>query len=276
MAAPLPLVVVGAALSAIPSTPLIQVNPHVILGVVLPPLLYAAALQMPFVDFRRNLRVITSLAVVLVALSAAAAGLVVHAALPAVPLALAFAVGAVVAPPDAVAAISLGKRLGLPRRVVTILEGEGLVNDATALVLDVAIALVVPFVAFLLAEEVHASGIVAVVAAGLTLGNRAPGRVPAARRRAEEANWATFSMVVENGVFLLKGYPLPPAVREVARQGSLRALDRGGPRGRGHLGRRAVRLPPLHPRARAPTRPTHGGTARLDGRTPQGCRAGGG
>ena len=99
MAAPLPLVVVGAALSAIPSTPLIQVNPHVILGVVLPPLLYAAALQMPFVDFRRNLRVITSLAVVLVALSAAAAGLVVHAALPAVPLALAFTVGAVVAPP---------------------------------------------------------------------------------------------------------------------------------------------------------------------------------
>lgn len=93
---------------------------------------------MPFVDFRRNLRVITSLAVVLVALSAAAAGLVVHAALPAVPLALAFTVGAVVAPPDAVAAISLGKRLGLPRRVVTILEGEGLVNDATVLVLDVA------------------------------------------------------------------------------------------------------------------------------------------
>lgn len=231
MAAPLPLVVVGAALSAIPSTPLIQVNPHVILGVVLPPLLYAAALQMPFVDFRRNLRVITSLAVVLVPLSAAAAGLVVHAALPAVPL---------------------------------------------TLVLDVAIALVVPFVAFLLAEEVHASGIVAVVAAGLTLGNRAPGRVSAARRRAEEANWATFSMVVENGVFLLKGYLLPPAVQEVARQGSLRALDRGGPRGRGHLGRRAFRLPPLHPRARAPTRPTHGGTARLDGRTPQGCRAGGG
>ena len=68
MAAPLPLVVVGAALSAIPSTPLIEVNPHVILGVVLPPLLYAAALQMPFVDFRRNLRVYTWGSIILGAL----------------------------------------------------------------------------------------------------------------------------------------------------------------------------------------------------------------
>ena len=134
VAAPLALTVVGVGVGAIPVVPHFDIEPEIVLTVILPPLLYAAARQVPFVDFRRNLRVIGFLAIVLVVLSAVLVGVLVHL-IWAIPLALAIALGAVVAPPDAVAATSLGKRLGLPPRIVTILEGEGLVNDATALVL---------------------------------------------------------------------------------------------------------------------------------------------
>src|SRR5690242_14517058 len=134
VAAPLALTVVGVGLGAIPALPHFVIHPDLVLTVILPPLLYAAARQVPFVDFRRNIRVIIFLALGLVVVSAVLVGAAVWL-LWGVPIALAIALGAVVAPPDAVAATSLGKRLGLPPRIVTILEGEGLVNDATALVL---------------------------------------------------------------------------------------------------------------------------------------------
>jgi CPA1 family monovalent cation:H+ antiporter len=102
---------------------------------VLPPLLYAAAVNMPVMDFRRDLRTIGALSVLLVLVSAVGTGLLLWWLLPDLSLAAAIAVGAVISPPDAVAATSIGKRLGLPPRLLTILEGEGLVNDATALVL---------------------------------------------------------------------------------------------------------------------------------------------
>lgn len=135
VAAPLLLVVLGGGLALVPGVPEIEVPPEVFLTIILPPLLYTAALKVPVVDFRRNLRVIGYLSVVLVAVSALAVALVLQSLWPVVGFAAALALGAVVAPPDAVAATALGKRLGLPPRVVTILEGEGLINDATALVL---------------------------------------------------------------------------------------------------------------------------------------------
>ena len=108
---------------------------------ILPPLLYVAALQTSVPAFRRALRPILLLAVGLVVFTALAVGFVVHVLLPEVPLAACVALGAVVAPPDAVSATAIARRIGLPRRVVTILEGESLLNDATALVLvRVAIA----------------------------------------------------------------------------------------------------------------------------------------
>src|SRR5690606_19988283 len=119
----------------IPGVPDIAVPPEVFLTIILPPLLYTAALRLPAVDFRRNLRVIGYLSVLLVAASAVAVALLLQSLWPVIGFAAALALGAVVAPPDAVAATALGKRLGLPPRVVTILEGEGLINDATALVL---------------------------------------------------------------------------------------------------------------------------------------------
>src|SRR3954469_18004996 len=134
VAAPLALTVVGVGVGAIPNLPHVSIHPDLVLTVILPPLLYAAARQVPFVDFRRNLRVIVFLAIALVVVSAVLVGVAVTL-LWGIPLALGIALGAVVAPPDAVAATSLGKRLGLPPRIVTILEGEGLLNDATALVL---------------------------------------------------------------------------------------------------------------------------------------------
>jgi monovalent cation/hydrogen antiporter len=132
---PILLVVVGLLLSYLPGFPQVELDPELVLIGVLPPLLYVAALETSVPAFRTNLRPILLLAVGLVIFTAFAVGLVVHLLLPAVPFAVCLALGAVVAPPDAIAATSVARRIGLPRRVVTILEGESLVNDATALVL---------------------------------------------------------------------------------------------------------------------------------------------
>jgi CPA1 family monovalent cation:H+ antiporter len=269
VAVPLALTVVGVGVGALPGLVHFEVPPQIVLTVILPPLLYAAARQVPFVDFRRNIRVIGFLAVVLVVVSAVLVGVLVHLLWVTVPLALAIALGAVVAPPDAVAATSLGKRLGLPPRIVTILEGEGLVNDATALVLlstmlaivttstatpsggsiavtflwavvgavligvilgtavvavrrrvgdpvlDAAISLVTPFVAYLAGEFSHSSGVVAVVIAGIFVGNQGAYRIRASFRLTETGIWRIVTLLVENAVFLFMGFQLWPVVTEV-------------------------------------------------------------
>ncbi|MGK0715611.1 cation:proton antiporter [Leucobacter sp. W1153] len=135
IAAPLILVVLGMGVGYIPGIPLIEIDPEIILVAVLPPLLYSAAVNVPVLDLRRNLGPIAGLSVALVIISAGVVGALLHLAVPAIPLAAAVALGAVVAPTDAVAATAIGKRLGMPPRLVTILEGESLVNDATSLVL---------------------------------------------------------------------------------------------------------------------------------------------
>jgi monovalent cation/hydrogen antiporter len=133
--APLVLLVAGLGLSYVPGFPEAHLEPELVLIGILPPLLYVAALQTSVPAFRRSLRPILLLAVGLVLFTAFVIGFLVHALLPAVPLAACVALGAIVAPPDAVSATAIARRIGLPRRVVTILEGESLLNDATALVL---------------------------------------------------------------------------------------------------------------------------------------------
>ena len=135
IAAPLLLVVVGVGIGYLPIVPPVHVNPEIILVGVLPPLLYSAAVNTPLIDMRRNLRPIVGLSVVLVIISALTIGALLHLIIPEVPFPVAVALGAVVSPTDAVAATSIGKRLGMPERLVSILEGESLVNDATSLVL---------------------------------------------------------------------------------------------------------------------------------------------
>ncbi len=132
--APLLLIAAGIGASYAPGVPEVHLHHDVVLLGLLPPLLYAAALQTSLVDFHANRRPILLLSVGLVVFTALGVGALVHLVLPGVSWAASFAIGAVVAPPDAVAATAIGRRIGLPRRIVTILEGESLLNDATALV----------------------------------------------------------------------------------------------------------------------------------------------
>ncbi|MEV0094904.1 sodium:proton antiporter [Streptomyces sp. NPDC050738] len=270
LAAPLSLVIVGIGLSFVPGVPHPDVEPEWILAGVLPPLLYSAAVTMPVVDFRRNIRPITSLAVVLVVVTTLGTGWLFHWLLPSIGWPAAFALGAVISPTDAVAATAVGRKLGLPHRLLTLLEGEGLVNDASALVLlrsavaafagtvsvwsvagkfvyavvvaiavglvvgllnvrvralfkdpvlNTAISFVVPFIAYLPAEEFDASGVLAVVVAGIVTGHESPRRLRAQDRLAEATNWRTLSFLLENGMFLLMGLSVKTLVDEVGDTG---------------------------------------------------------
>ncbi len=254
--APLVLVAVGTLASFVPVVPHVELTAELALVGFLPPLLYSAALQTSLVDFNANRRPILLLSIGLVVFTTLGVGVVVHAVVPGVDWPAAFALGAVGAPPDAVAATAIARRIGLPRRVVTILEGESLLNDATALValrtaigaaagavsfahvgldflraagggllvgllffvvvgwvrkhvtdpvLDTSVSLVTPFAAYVAAESFHASGVLAVVVAGLMLGHNAPALQTASSRIAERLNWRTVSFVLENLVFLLIG-----------------------------------------------------------------------
>ncbi|HEY3005657.1 MAG TPA: Na+/H+ antiporter [Kribbellaceae bacterium] len=255
VSAPLLLTLVGVAASYIPHVPRVELSAEVVLVGFLPPLLYAASIRTSLVDFRRNRRAIGLLSVGLVVFSAVGVGLVAWWLLP-VPFPAALALGAVVAPPDAVAATAVARRVGMPRRIVNILEGESMLNDATALVclrtaiaafagtvtvwsvgwdflrsagggllvglvvafvvakvrrlikdpvLDTSVGLVTPFVAYLPAEELHASGVLAVVVTGVLLGHKAFVLQSAASRISERTNWRTVEFLLENTVFLLIG-----------------------------------------------------------------------
>ena len=264
---PLLLAAVGVLASFIPGLPRTELAPDVILGLVLPPLLYSAAVDFSFVSFVRRIGSILNLGVVLVIVTTIAAGLTLGWALPALSLPAAFILGAVVAPPDAVSAVSIGGKLGLPRRLMTILKGESLINDAAALTLFsvavaaatghqnfidsialyflyaaglgtivgivlglvvhhirrrlenptliTALAIVVPFAAYGLAEELHASGVMAVVFAGFTLGHNATDLAFAGRIQEREV-WRVVDALLEAFAFAYMGLQLPFAV-EAAR-----------------------------------------------------------
>src|SRR5574340_792686 len=126
--APLVLVALGSVASFIPGMPRLELNPHLILGVVLPPLLYSAALKFSVATFRAHLMPILRLGVFAVLATAFAVAFVADWLVPQFTLGAALVLGAVVAPTDAVSAVAVGHKLGLPRRVIAILTGEGLVN----------------------------------------------------------------------------------------------------------------------------------------------------
>ena len=132
---PILLVIGGLCLGMLPGLPPVILSPDLVFLVFLPPILWAAAYFTSWREFRDNLRPISLLAVGLVLATTAAIASVARMLLPGIGWAEAIALGAIVSPPDAVSATAIGRRLGIPRRVVTILEGESLVNDATALIL---------------------------------------------------------------------------------------------------------------------------------------------
>ncbi|WP_420111159.1 cation:proton antiporter [Pseudactinotalea sp.] len=272
IATPLVLLVIGLVVGLIPTVPDLALEPDWILVGVLPPLLYASAVRVPVIDLRRNFTMIGWLSVLLVITSALAIGGLVHWLVPSIPFAAGVALGAVVSPTDAVAATSIGKRLGLPPRLMTVLEGESLLNDASALVLlrtavvavtmssfslgdavwefgravaiavaiglavgygsvwlrsrlrdpvlTTAVSFVVPFLAFLPAEEAEASGVVAVVVAGLVTGHVGAKKFSARERSTEHTNWNTLQFLIENGVFLLMGLELHVLLVDLEESGS--------------------------------------------------------
>ena len=273
VSAPIVLVLVGLGISQVPGVPPYELNPELVLFFFLPPLLYYAAWTSSVRGFRSELRAITLLSVGLVLATTAAVGFVAWALIPGLPLAAGFALGAIVAPPDAVAATAVGRELGLPRRLMTILSGESLLNDATALtalrvaiaataggitlleagvmlvvaavggalvgfaigwvlhrvrrvltpVLENALALFVPFVAYLAAEVAHSSGVVAVVVAGLYL-SRTSSTTRSATRLQGWSTWELVTFVLESVVFLLIGLQLP-AVLDGLRGGPYSTAD---------------------------------------------------
>jgi Na+/H+ antiporter len=268
--APLCLIVVGVAASFVPGVPEYQLTSDVVLVGLLPPLLYSTAIQTSLLDFRRLRGPIAVLSVGLVLFTTAGVGLVAWLVIPGLPLAAGFALGAVVAPPDAVAASAVARRVAMPRKLVRLLEGESLFNDAAALVAlntslvaiastislwqvglnfvwaavggavggvavgyaasfirlklqepvaDTALSFAVPFVAYLLGEEIHGSGVLSVVVAGLIMGHRSPRVLSGAARTASRHNWQTVAYLLENAVFLLIGLQLRRILTEVGRSG---------------------------------------------------------
>lgn len=263
------LPVIGIVYALLPG-PNVTLDPAIILTFVLPPLLYSAALDSSLLAIRRNLRTVVSLSVGLVLLTALLIGLGFGWFVTGATLAAGIAVGAAVAPPDPVAALSVGRRVGLPPRLLTLIQGEGLLNDATALtILSVAVAaavgdgfslpsavgqflvaaaggvavgavlaygvrfvgrlvgtdplmanavsLATPFLTYLVAEQIHVSGVLAVVVAGLIVGHHSPRSASGASRLQTSAVWRLVDFLLEGLVFLLIGQQLPQVVRGLAQ-----------------------------------------------------------
>jgi monovalent cation/hydrogen antiporter len=262
---PVVLVIVGLALSLVPRLPEVKLDPNIVFYFFLPPLLYPAALFTSWRDFRRNLRPILLLAIGLVLFTMISVAAVARALIPSLPWAAAFALGAIVSPPDAIAATSVIRRLPVPHRIVSILEGESLVNDATALValqfavaalmtgqfslghaslrfvwaaaggigfgllvgvamrwvqrhlddppIQITISLLTPFLAYLPAERLHASGVLAVVAAGIYLGWHSPLMITARTRLQAYAFWEIVVFLINGFVFIIIGLQLPGILR---------------------------------------------------------------
>lgn len=133
VSAPLLLVAAGLLASYIPGVPSYTLDPHIVLPLLLPPLLHTAAMESSYLDLRANARPIALLSVGYVLFATLAVGYAAYLLVPGLSLPVALVLGAVVAPPDAVAATAIARKLGLPNRITTILQGESLVNDATAI-----------------------------------------------------------------------------------------------------------------------------------------------
>jgi monovalent cation/hydrogen antiporter len=254
----------GSVLGFVPGLPQIRLNPDLVFLFFVPPLIYASALFSSFRDFRANLQQISLHAFGLVLLTTCVVAVVAHTAIDGMTWPAAFALGAILSPTDAIAATSIAKHLGIPQRVVTILEGESLINDATAIVifrvavgavvmgafsvweagldfvvgsgigvvvglavgwtlvrvrryligdspvLQNTIALLTPFMAYLPAEnlpilDIHVSGILAVVSAGLYTGWHASYLVSPTTRLQGYAVWEMVDFLLNGLAFILLG-----------------------------------------------------------------------
>ena len=198
---PIAMVLAGLALALAPGIPAVELDPEIVFLVFLPPILYAGGYFTSLRDLKADLRPIALLAFGLVIFSAVVVAVLAHALIPALGWAGAFALGAIISPPDAVAATAIFQRLGVPRRIVTILEGESLVNDATALVIyrTALSALALGSFSLLLAGAAFA----AVLAGGIVVGAIIGWLVHRAVDRAREPTFAvTISLLAPYATYL--------------------------------------------------------------------------
>lgn len=262
--APVALTLVGAVLAFAPDAPRELIEPDLVLPLFLPPLLFAAAQRSSRRDFTRNWKILLALAVGLVLVTTAVVSLVARWVDPTLSIWAAIALGAVVSPPDPVAATSLAGRLGLPKRLVSVLEGEGLINDALALVIyttavsaaltdsfsigdaastltvsvliaplvgiavgwlgrtvisrlsdpraEVGLSLLLPYAAYLGVEQLHGSGVLAVVVAGLMLGQGGSSAYTGAGFLAGGTVWRVLDWMIGGLAFGLVGFELVKVV----------------------------------------------------------------
>ena len=259
---PIVLVIAGLLLSFVPGIPKVSLNPDVVFLVVLPPLLYSAAWITSWREFKFNFASIFMLAFGLVSFTVACIASTTKWVFPGFDWRLGFVLGAVVATTDAIAATSIARRIGLPQRIVDILEGESLVNDATGLLalefgvaivvsgqtptvgagllrlayltiaglalgllvglavarihkliddgpIEITLTILVPYVAYLAAEAIHTSGVLAVVACGLYMSRQSSQFFSPNVRMQAWAVWDALTFVLNGLVFVLIGLQLP-------------------------------------------------------------------
>lgn len=266
---PVPILQVGAGalIAMIPGVTVPELEPDLVFFVFLPPILWAAAFYTPLREFRANLRPITFLAVGLVIATTAVIAILARALIPGMPWPVAVALGAIVSPPDAVAATAIVSRLPVPRRVVVILEGESLVNDASALVLyrtaiaaaltgvfswgesivrffidagvgavigflvgwliiraakitrdpltESLLTLVGPFIAWVAAETLHVSAVLACVAGGLYVSQNLSTVVSPLSRLTARSVWDLFVFLLNAVIFLILGAQFGPVMEQI-------------------------------------------------------------
>lgn len=267
---PILLTLGGLLLSFVPGLPHVTIAPDLVFLIFLPPILFAAAWFTSWRDFRANLPAISMLAFGLVLCTTVVVAVVAKWIIPGLPWAAAFVLGAIVSPPDAAAATSVIQRLGVPRRIVAILEGESLINDATALIayrfavaavvtgafslveagqqlamvgvggvligaaigiavimvekvlndppIEIAITFIAPIGAYLLAEELHWSGVLATVTAGLLVSRKASRLMRFDTRIQALSVWNTVIFVLNGLIFILIGLQLPFVLAGLADQ----------------------------------------------------------
>lgn len=266
---PVFFVVAGLVIGFIPALPELTLDPDVVFILFLPPLLYDASYRTSWRDFRSDIRPIVALAFSLVLFTTIAIAVTAHYFIPGFTWPLAFLLGAIISPPDAVAASGIIKGLGLNKRIVTILEGESLLNDASALIIyryaliavttggfifwkaglafllvtgggiligviigyllvfthkkvknnpvvETSLTLLTPFLSYLAAEKLHASGILAVVSTGLVISWRSPEILTYQTRIQSKVVWDTLMFLLSGFVFILIGMQLPAILNQLS------------------------------------------------------------
>ncbi len=262
---PILLVGVGLIIGFAPFLPNLVVSPDIIFLIFLPPILYDAAFKTSWLDFKKEIRPISTLAITLVFFTTVIVAIAAHYLIPGFSWPLAFVLGAIISPPDAVAATNIIKGLGLNRKVITIIEGESLVNDASALIayryavaavvsggfvfwkagleflmvsaggiliglalgyalvyahkkikdnaiVETSLSLLTPFIAYLLAERIHCSGVLAVVTSGLLVSWRSREIFTYQTRLQTKVVWDTVMFLLNGVIFIIIGLQLPPIV----------------------------------------------------------------